>query len=333
MARKLRVQFPKACYHVINRGNQRQRIFDEAPDYTLFIEKLTTALEEFRVRLRCYCIMPNHFHLYLQTEQANLSRFMQSFLVAFTITLNRRKGSSGHLFQGRYKAYLVEDEGYRSVLSRYIHMNPVDTFSLRDSDLKRKKEIIENYEWSSYGYYVGKKRCPKWLKIADVLQSFGGPVDKGMRNYKAYVASGLAKGIENPFDRAEAQFILGSDSFIDRIRRKYLLKTQTSVQDQPQLSYLRDGFELSGIVTAVSEIYGVEKSVLLKARSRCGPARRFLAFCLSRYCRSRYSLSHLASIMGIGSSALSRFKSEVQTAMKSGKFQEELSKIEKKLNQ
>ena len=333
MARKLRVQFPKACYHVINRGSQRQRIFGETSDYTLFIEKLTTALEEFRVGLRCYCIMPNHFHLYLQTEQANLSRFMQSFLVAFTMTFNRRKGSSGHLFQGRYKAYLVEDEAYRSVLSRYIHMNPVDTLSLRDIDLKRKKKILENYEWSSYCYYAGKKPCPKWLKIADVLQSFGDTTDKGIRNYKAYVASGLTKGIEDPFDRAEAQFILGSDSFIDRIRRKYLLKPQTGEQDQPQLRYLRGGFEISEIVTAVSEIYGVKESVLLKARSRAGGARRFLAFCLSRYCRSRYSLSYLASIMGIGTSALSRFKSEVQTAMKSGEFQDEFSKIEKKLSQ
>ena len=333
MARKLRVQFPKACYHVINRGNQRQRIFDEASDYTLFIEKLTAALEEFRVRLRCYCIMPNHFHLYLQTEQANLSRFMQSFLVAFTITFNRRKGSSGHLFQGRYKAYLVEDEAYRSILSRYIHMNPIDTLSLRDADLKRKKKILENYEWSSYDYYVGKKRCPRWLKTADVLQSFGGHADKGMRNYKAYVASGLAKGIEDPFDRAESQFILGSDSFIDRIRRKYLLKNQTEIQDQPQLCYLRAGFEISEIVTAVSEIYGVKEAILLKPRSRAGGARRFLAFCLNRYCRSRYSLNYLASIMGMGTSALSRFKSEIQIAMKSGMYQHELSEIERRLNQ
>ena len=130
---------------------------------------------------------------------------------------------------------------YRSVLSRYIHMNPVDTLSLRDVDLKRKKEILENYEWSSYCPYVGKKRCPKWLKIADVLQSFGGPTDKGMCNYKAYVASGLAKGIEDPFDRAEGQFILGSDSFIDRIRRKYILKSQTDPDD---LKILRKKLEL-----------------------------------------------------------------------------------------
>ena len=83
MARKLRVQFPKACYHIINRGNQRQRIFRRASDYQLFLDKLSGNLEDFKVQLRCFCIMPNHFHLYLRTELANLSRFMQSFLVSF----------------------------------------------------------------------------------------------------------------------------------------------------------------------------------------------------------------------------------------------------------
>ena len=258
---------------------------------------------------------------------------MQSFLVAFTISYNRAKGTSGHLFQGRFKAYLVEDEAYRSAISRYVHINPVDILSLRGADLEKKKEILEKYKWSSYCYYIGKKPCPKWLQIGEVLQSFGGFTDKGMRNYKAYVASGLTKDSEDPFKRVEGQLILGSDSFVDKIRRKYLLKIHTGLQDQPQLRYFQGSFEISEIVSAVGEIYRVEESVLLKARSRAGRARKFLAYCLCRFCRSRYSLTYLASVMGVGTSALSRFKSEVQNEIKSGELQDKISQIEKTLSQ
>ena len=108
MARPLRVEYAGALYHVMNRGNRRERVFRTAADYVLFLTRLERFSMEFGVEVLSYCLMPNHFHLFLRTRGANLSRFMQSLLTSFTVAMNRRDKASGHLFQGRFKAQLVE---------------------------------------------------------------------------------------------------------------------------------------------------------------------------------------------------------------------------------
>jgi REP element-mobilizing transposase RayT len=111
----------------MNRGNRRQTVFEQDRDYELFLRKLAEFAAVCDVSLRTYCLMPNHFHLYLVTRQANLSAFMQALLTAFTVSKNRREGQSGHLFQGRFKAMVLEAESYEAVVSRYIALNPVRT--------------------------------------------------------------------------------------------------------------------------------------------------------------------------------------------------------------
>ena len=111
MARPLRIEFPGACYHVINRGNFRFPVFSESRDRELILEKLVDFAERFQIRVRSYCVQVNHFHCYLQTAEANLGRFMQSFLTSFTVSYNRRHQTSGHVFQGRYKALWVDNRG------------------------------------------------------------------------------------------------------------------------------------------------------------------------------------------------------------------------------
>jgi REP element-mobilizing transposase RayT len=141
MARSLRIEYPGACYHVINRGNRRIQVFFSDSDYELFLEKLGEYLELYEVDLFSYCLMPNHYHLFLITTHANLGKFMQAFNTSYTISMNRKYGESGHLFQGRYKAQLVESELYKNVLSRYIHLNPVKVKSLKNvllPNLKKK---------------------------------------------------------------------------------------------------------------------------------------------------------------------------------------------------
>ncbi len=133
MARPLRIEYAGAYYHVMNRGNRRQTVFAEPRDYELFLERLGQFGTQFDVRVLCYCCLPNHFHLYLRTGQANLSRFMQSLLTSFTISLNRRHRSSGHVFQGRFMAHLVDNEEYGAQVSHYIHLNPVRINTLRQS--------------------------------------------------------------------------------------------------------------------------------------------------------------------------------------------------------
>jgi REP-associated tyrosine transposase len=104
MSRPLRKKYPNACYHVINRGDNQWQIFAGPEDYTLFLEKLGSFTEIYKIKLRAYCLMPNHFHLYIQTPEGNLSRFMQALLTSFTSIKNLRQKTSGHLFQGGYSS-------------------------------------------------------------------------------------------------------------------------------------------------------------------------------------------------------------------------------------
>ena len=139
MARPLRIEIPGAYYHVMNRGNQRQTVFHRDGDRLLFLEKLAASADLFTVDILAYCLMPNHFHLYVRVPQGNLSRFMQSFLTSFTVVINRRRKSSGHVFQGRFKAELVEAERYGNEVSRYLHLNPVRTAPVRSLPAEEKQ--------------------------------------------------------------------------------------------------------------------------------------------------------------------------------------------------
>jgi len=138
MSRPLRIEYPNACYHVINRGDNRREVFSTQDDYALFLEKLGSFSEIYKVKIRAYCLMPNHFHLYLRTPEGNLSRFMQALLTSFTSIKNHRQKTSGHLFQGRYKSLIVEDKSYGMALCRYIHLNPVRTKEFSESSLSVK---------------------------------------------------------------------------------------------------------------------------------------------------------------------------------------------------
>ena len=109
MPRPLRIEFPGACYHVMFRGNARMPVFREDADKELLVDRMAHFASLFRIRIRAYCVMVNHAHIHVRTDEANLGRYMQSFLTSYTARHNHRHGSCGHVFQGRYKAFLVED--------------------------------------------------------------------------------------------------------------------------------------------------------------------------------------------------------------------------------
>ena len=125
MARALRIQYPGAYYHVTCRGNERREIYKDDEDRKLFKEKLKVSLEVYAVEVLSYVLMSNHFHLLISTPQGNLSEFMRHFNISYTSAYNRRHRRSGHLYQGRYKAFLIDADSYLVAVSRYIHLNPI----------------------------------------------------------------------------------------------------------------------------------------------------------------------------------------------------------------
>ena len=162
MARPVRIEYPGAVYHVICRGNNRQAVFRDDQDRKRYLEKLSFYCEQKGVDLLCYCLLTNHVHLLLETPGGNLSKMMQPFQTSYTVFFNKRHGRTGHVFEQRYKALLVDKDNYLLEVSRYIHLNPVAV---------RIVGRPEEYRWSSYAAYLGGKGIVG-LKCRTVLDYF-----------------------------------------------------------------------------------------------------------------------------------------------------------------
>jgi putative transposase len=173
MARPLRVEFEGAIYHLCTRGNARQRIFWDDRDRNGFVELLSESARRFDVSIFCFVLMGNHVHLVAQTHRPNLSRWMHWLTVAYTVSFNRRHRASGHLFQGRYKSFLVQEGDYLLGLSRYIHLNPVRGMSLGRGTPSERRKRLRACRWSSYPGYAAKEPYP-FVEEHMVLRELGG---------------------------------------------------------------------------------------------------------------------------------------------------------------
>ena len=157
MARPIRVEFEGAIYHVMARGNERRAVFRDDNDRQRLLETLAEMVERFGVRVHAYCLMPNHYHLLVGTPRGNLSRAIGWLQVTYTVRFNRRHRRSGHLFQGRFKAQLVEADEYARWLVVYVHLNPVRPRRKGEIIAGERARELDRYEWSSHRDYAGLK--------------------------------------------------------------------------------------------------------------------------------------------------------------------------------
>lgn len=170
MPRKLRVEYPGAIYHVINRGDRREPIFKDNVDHRRFLETLAEACGKTDWQVLAYCLMPNHFHLVVETPQANLVAGMKWFMGTYTSRFNRRHKLFGHLFSGRYKALIVDGSGngYLRTVCDYVHLNP------SRAKLLQKEESLRTYRWSSFPEYLkAPTKRPAWLRVERLLGEYG----------------------------------------------------------------------------------------------------------------------------------------------------------------
>jgi len=212
MPRKPRLHYPGALYHVILRGNGRQDIFFEDEDRYRFYLLLQEGVERFRHRIIAFCLMTNHVHLAIQVDDVPLSRILQNLSFRYTRWINWRRKRSGHLFQGRYKAFLVESEPYLVELAAYIHLNPVRAGMTKD---------VGSFRWSSHRAYLGKELLP-WLDAAFILGQFSGNLARARKAFNEFVTGRSGDGHNDEFHGkscADSRFI-GDDSFVDEILRQ-----------------------------------------------------------------------------------------------------------------
>jgi len=209
MARPLRIEFPGALYHVTARGDRQEPIYEDDKDRKFFLDLLGKVIVEWNWVCHAYCLMGNHYHLLVETPDGNLAKGMRQLNGVYTQLSNRQHQRVGHLFQGRYKAILVDRDEYLLELSRYVVLNPV-----RARLVKR----VEDWPWSSYRSMVGKARNPSWLATDALLAQFGKRKLSARRNFRKFVSEGIER--ESIWKNLSRQIYLGDEKFIERMQKK-----------------------------------------------------------------------------------------------------------------
>lgn len=209
MARPLRVEYPGALYHVIARGNAKQAIFLDDKDRQKFLYWLKKAVETHNIVCHAYCLMNNHYHLLIETPDANLSTTMRDLNGNYTQWFNAKYERVGHLFQGRYKAFVIEKETYLLEVARYIVLNPVRAGLVG---------YPKRWKWSSYRATVGTTKKPEWLFCDAILALFSQTKRNAQRRYRQFVDGGIDS--QDPYDQVTNGFLLGSPQFVDWIWEK-----------------------------------------------------------------------------------------------------------------
>jgi putative transposase len=274
MARRLRGQYPGAIYHLVARGNGRQDIVRNDADRDRLVEYLGRTATRCGWRVYAFVIMSNHLHAVLKTPEPNLSRGMQHFLSGYANVWARRHGFSGHVFQGRYRTELVEDETYLWAVTRYVHLNPV------------RARLVDRpvaWRWSSYpGYARGRPRLD-WMAYDELLASwageFGGSGSDATTTYRRYVTAGLSQPPESPWADAYHGWIVGSQKFVDRVKRMVAGVPRRERRREMRRMQL---LTLARVSEAVCASYGIEPSELSQRGSR-NPARAAMAYLARRY--------------------------------------------------
>jgi REP element-mobilizing transposase RayT len=320
MARPLRIEYPGAYYHVTSRGNERRAIFADDTDKRRFLEILETTSNLFGAEVHGYVLMENHFHLILMTPTANLQKFMQRFNTSYTVYFNRRHHRTGHLFQGRYKALLIDRDTYLLELSRYLHLNPVRIKKYSQLAVEKKRRVLQEYPWSSYrGYTHLKDRLP-FVTYSTILEMIGrGDDTKARSRYSRFVMSGIVKDMNSTFwDGVKGQAILGSDEFVDWVRERFLSYRKDDHRELPGLRALEKGPRtIQEIAREVAAFFGVEETELYRRYASVSGARALFVELCCLYLNKHMSLSEIGRTVGnVSAAALSQQRKRLSVKMR-----------------
>ena len=280
MTRPLRIEFPGALYHVTARGNAREDIFVDDADRHNFIAVLGHVVARWRWLCHVYCLMGNHYHLVVETPDANLSRGMRQLNGVYTQRFNRRHGRSGHVFQGRYKSILEERDAYLLELARYVVLNPVRARLVRRA---------EDWRWSSYGATTGLATCPEWLQTDWLLRQFAPRRARARRDYADFVSAGTGK--IDLWQNLKGQIYLGGDQFavamqgragdrrewaeIPRVQRSPVVKpleafaaTAGARREAMALAYATGAYSMSAIARHFGVHYSTVSRIVKRSERR-----------------------------------------------------------------
>jgi len=280
MARPLRIQYENAYYHVTCRGNAREDIFDDETDRRSFLGLLARSSNIYQVEVHGFVLMTNHFHLVIKTPLANMQEFMRHFNISYTSYYNRRHNRVGHLYQGRYKSFLIDADSYLMEVSRYVHLNPV---RIRKNELLSERELrnqLRDYSWSSYPEYLRRESQYPWLSREEVLNYFGGDNSEGRKAYARYVERDLGTDIPDPLEKGKGHGIVGEESFIKKVSARHI--KPGARRESPAIKKIEKQIHPARILEAIETAMGTKQTDFLKRGYR-GPARGMAMEFLYRY--------------------------------------------------
>jgi REP element-mobilizing transposase RayT len=316
MSRPLRIDYPNAWHHVMNRARRGEVLFVDKADYQQFIDLLQETADLFNVNVAAFCMMPTHYHLMVQTPDATLSRCMRHLNGVYTQRYNVRHGCDGTLFRGRFKSILVDADNYMLQLVRYIHQNP-----LKAGLVKR----LDQYVWSSHKGYLSKAKKWNWLYKDFVLQMLTAQTSTQIRIYKQFMAQEQDEDLVRVLDRKNPPSMLGSEKFISWIKDRFFKKKKD--KEVPASRELAP--DLDTIISEVSRYYEIRPTTLKAVRRGIENEPRDVAMYLIRSMRSEplmrvgagFGLNRYSSV----SSAVMRVKAKLQ---EDRKFKDRLECIE-----
>ncbi|HOE16347.1 MAG TPA: transposase [Syntrophorhabdaceae bacterium] len=227
MARPLRIEYPGALYHVTSRGNARQKIFRDDTDRTYFFDLLGKAVARYHWICHAYCLMDNHYHLVVETPEGNLSRGMKHLNGVYTQKYNWRYKKTGHIFQGRFKAIIVDKDSYLLQLCRYVLLNPVRA---------KMVDTPDSWRWSSYNAMTGKENPPEFLTTDWVLGQFSDKKKRARMLFEDFVIKGIHD--TTLWENVKGQIFLGEKEFIEQCKK--ILGKHDTVQEVPRFQRFAD---------------------------------------------------------------------------------------------
>ena len=267
MARPLRIEYPGAVYHVMNRGLSRQTVFRKDDDYEGFQQILAESHDLWGVEVFAYCLMSNHYHLCLRTPEGNLSRVMRHINGVYTQRFNRRYRRDGPLFRGRYKAIVLEAETYLAAVIRYVHLNSVKAKLVKSP---------EAYTWCSHAHYLKPRLAPSWLSVGELLHEYASP-----RAFHQFVTLGNEDEIENFFSAGKRSPVLGSNRFRVKIGKQ----VRALSREHPRYERVMGRPTVQQVLRVVAKVFGTHVSFLLQGRRGVNnDARKVAMYLVKRLC-------------------------------------------------
>lgn len=312
MARALRIQYPGAYYHVTCRGNERKDIFHDNVDQKIFLEKLALSLEIYHVSLLSYACMSNHFHLLVTTPNGNLSEFMRHFNISYTSAFNKRHKRVGHLYQGRYKSFLIDADDYLLEVSRYMHLNPVRLKVFAKMSPKEKWEALVRFEGTSLPGYLSSEKRQDFIDYEMVLSHMGGDNRSGRKQYQQFIRWAIDNEIDNPLKLGKGHGIVGKNDFIQWVKEKFVNKEAPS-REQPAMRELGRELQPERLIDHFAALVDKDKEELCQ-RGRHSLERSMLMELLYRY--GRLSQPEIGRLVGgVDYSAVSQARKRLQVKL------------------